>query len=77
MAGLEKDTYPVYKLFLLFFLDSLHEYKKLLLLTKNSTLSPDSIYYVYFRNPGKVPFLIECVTETSGTYISINFIDTV
>ena len=30
-----------------------------------------------YRNPGKVAFLIECVTETSGTYISINFIDTV
>ena len=26
-------------------LNSLHEYKKLLLLTKNSTVSPDSIYW--------------------------------
>ena len=43
MAGLEKNTYPVYKFSLIFFLDSLHEYKKLLLMTKNSTLSPDSI----------------------------------
>ena len=29
------------------------------------------------RNPGKVAFLIEYVTETSGTSISINFISTV
>ena len=29
------------------------------------------------RNPGKVAFQVECVTETSGTCISINFIDTV
>ena len=28
MAGLEKNTYPVYKFSLLFFLDSLHEHKK-------------------------------------------------
>ena len=32
---------------------------------------------LYIRNLGKVAFLIEYVTETSGTSISINFISTV